>query len=68
MLRCMEGGKEVKLTYTVEIDEEIFGLDGLNELLNETISNDIGCSVIKSRLESLDEINEIGEWEDTEDE
>jgi hypothetical protein len=55
----------MKLVYTVEIDEEIYNLDGLLETLDETILLSTDSNIIKSRLESPDEICETGEWEDT---
>lgn len=54
----------MKLVYTVEIDEEIYNLDGLLESLDETISSDTDCNILRSRLESPDEICETGDWED----
>ncbi len=54
----------MKLVYTAEIDEEIYNLDGLLELLDETVSSSTDCNVLKSRLESPDEICESGDWED----
>ncbi|WP_156034777.1 hypothetical protein [Clostridium sp. KNHs205] len=54
----------MKLVYTVEIDDEIYSLDGLLELLNETVNSTTDCMVLKSRIESSDEICETGDWED----
>lgn len=53
-----------RLVYTVDIDNEICELDYLHNVLNEIVSEEIGCCISRSRLESEDEINEIGEWED----
>lgn len=52
-----------KITYTVDIDEEIYGDLSLLEAINETIEQEVGCKVIRSRLETDKEIFEIGEWE-----
>jgi hypothetical protein len=57
----------VELVYRVEIDEEIYNLDGLLESLDETIHLSVDCNIIKSRLESPDEICETGEWEDSDE-
>ena len=57
----------MKLVYTVEIDEEIYNLDGLLESLDETIHLSVDCNIIKSRLESPDEICETGDWEDSDE-
>jgi len=54
----------MKLVYTVEIDEEIYCLDGLLESLDETINLSVETNILKSRLESPDEICETGDWED----
>ncbi len=54
----------MKLVYTVEIDEDIYCLDGLLESLDETISSGTDCNILRSRLESPDEICETGDWED----
>lgn len=53
----------MKLVYTVEIDEEIYNLDGLLETLDETLYLSTDSNIIKSRLESPDEICENGDWE-----
>lgn len=53
-----------RLVYTVDIDNEICELDYLHRVLNEVIGEEVGCCIKRSRLESSDEINEIGEWED----
>jgi len=57
-----------RLVYTVDIDNEIYELDYLHGVLNEVIGEEIGCCIERSRLESPDEINEIGEWEEDENE
>jgi hypothetical protein len=57
-----------RLVYTVDIDEEVYGADYLLEAIDATIESEIGCKVLKSRLESNVEIIEKGEWEDEEDE
>lgn len=55
-----------RLIYTVEIDEEFEGLDFLHELLDATVQDELGCKVIRSKLESPEEIILNGEWEDDE--
>ena len=57
-----------RLVYTVDIDEEVFNIDGVLEALDETVREATDCNVIRSRLESPDEVCENGEWEDEEDE
>ncbi len=54
----------MQIVYTAEIDEEIYSLYGLLELLNETVSNATDCNILRGRLESPDEICETGDWED----
>ena len=62
------GMKMQRLIYTVDIDEEIYGADFLLEAIDETIKAEIGCEILKSRLESEVEVIENGEWEDDENE
>lgn len=57
-----------RIIYTTDIDEEYCDLSALHVELNETIENMLDCNVVRSRLETDDEVNEIGEWEDGEDE
>ena len=57
-----------RLVYTVDIDEEIFGLEGLLETLDETVQQSTDCFVNRSRIESPAEICENGEWEDDKNE
>jgi len=57
-----------RLVYTVEIDEEYICLDSLLTLLDDTAKNELGCDVIRSKLETPEEIITNGEWEDEEDE
>ena len=52
-----------RITYTVDIDEEIYGDPFLLETLNVIIEQEVGCKVIRSRIETDEEIIEIGEWE-----
>ncbi|MNC79244.1 hypothetical protein D3C75_1316700 [compost metagenome] len=54
----------MELVYRVKIDDEIYNLDGLLESLDETISSGTDCKILRSRLESPDEICETGDWED----
>jgi hypothetical protein len=56
-----------KLVYTVEVDEEFTGLDSFREILDFTTENELGCGVIRSKLESPDEVCENGEWEEDRD-
>ena len=51
------------LTYTFEINDAIFGLDHLLEVMNEGLQILTGCEILRSRLESPDEICETGEWD-----
>ncbi len=53
-----------RLTYTVEIDEEFEEFDFLHELLNDIIREELECNIIRSKLETQDEIIMDGEWED----
>jgi hypothetical protein len=70
IVRPAEGRRErirmQRLVYTVDIDEEIYGADCLLEAIDATIKSEIGCKVLRSRLESPDEVCENGEWEDEE--
>lgn len=52
-----------RLTYTFEVNYSPFGLDSLLEILNEGVQITTGCEIIRSRLESPDEICEMGEWD-----
>lgn len=53
-----------RLTYTVEIDEEFEDFDYIHELLNAVIQEELGCNIIRSKLETPDEIIFDGDWED----
>lgn len=55
-----------RLVYTVDVNDEFSELDSLRETLDFVVENELGCGVIKSRLESPDEVCENGEWEDEE--
>jgi hypothetical protein len=57
-----------RLIYMVDIDEEVYELEGLLDALDATIQESTDCGVIRSRIESSAEICENGEWEDNEDE
>jgi hypothetical protein len=57
-----------RLIYTVDIDEEVYELDGLLDILDTTVQQSTDCGVIRSRVESPDEVCENGEWEEEEDE
>lgn len=53
-----------RLVYTADIDDEVFELEGLLKTLDEVIEASTDCNVIKSRIESPDEVCENGEWEE----
>lgn len=55
-----------RLTYTVDIDEEFVGMDSLLELLEAIVEDELGCNVLRSKLESPEEIAYKGDWEDEE--
>lgn len=57
-----------RLIYTVDIDDKFEGLGCLHELLDSTVQCELGCGVVRSRLETDDEVCENGEWEDEENE
>jgi hypothetical protein len=60
-------GKEYimqRLVYTVDIDEEVYEINGLLEAIDTTVSLLTDCNVVRSRIESSDEVCENGEWED----
>ena len=52
-----------RLIYTVEVDEEFYGLEFFHGLLDEITREELGCSVIRSKLETTDEVCESGDWE-----
>lgn len=54
----------MKLVYTVEIDEDFECLDSFLELLEAITEEEFGCNVIRSKLETPDEIISKGDWED----
>lgn len=59
-----------RLIYTVDIEDPLGGLEefsGFHEMLDFYTENELGCSVLRSRLETDDEIIEYGEWEDGEE-
>ena len=56
-----------RLVYTVDIDEEFSGLDSFLELLEAIVEDELDCNVIRSRLETPDEIISKGEWENEDD-
>lgn len=57
-----------RLIYTVDIDEEVYSIDGLLIALDEVVEYETDCNVIRSRIESPAEICETGEWEDADGE
>jgi hypothetical protein len=58
----------MRLTYTVDIDEDVYELDGLLAALDTTVQLSTDCFVERSRIESSDETCENGEWEDEDNE
>ncbi|WOO34928.1 hypothetical protein R2R35_14090 [Anaerocolumna sp. AGMB13020] len=54
----------MKLVYTVEIDKDFEYLDNYLELLEAVTEEEFGCNVVRSKLETPDEIISKGEWED----
>ncbi|MDF2611452.1 MAG: hypothetical protein K0R92_2926 [Lachnospiraceae bacterium] len=54
----------MKLVYTVEIDKDFEYLDSFLELLEAVTEDEFGCKVIRSKLETPDEIITKGDWED----
>ncbi len=56
-----------RLIYTVDINEEFIGMDSLLELLEAIVEDELDCKVIRSKLETSDEIAYKGEWEDEEE-
>jgi hypothetical protein len=57
-----------RIIYTVDIDEEVYELDGLLDALDITVQLSTDCFVERSRIESPAEVCENGEWEEEEDE
>lgn len=55
--------RKVKLIYTVEIDEDVFELNGVLKTLNDVLEEKTDSTIIKSRIESPDEVCENGDWE-----
>ena len=53
-----------RLVYIVDIDEEMYGLDFLLDLLDAATQSGTGCKIIRSRLGSPDEICDTGDWEE----
>jgi hypothetical protein len=53
-----------RLIYTIDIDEEFVGMDGILGLLDAEVESRLDCIVIRSKLESPDEIAYEGDWED----
>lgn len=56
-----------RLVYTVDIDEEFSDLTGLFELLEAIVEDELDCNVIRSSLETEEEIISKGDWEDEEE-
>jgi hypothetical protein len=57
-----------RLIYTVDIDEEfdVIG-ESFFELLEAIVEEELGCNVVRSKLELPDEVMSRGEWEDEEE-
>ena len=53
-----------RLVYTVDIDEEFSDLTGLFELLEAIVEDELGCKVIRSSLETEEDIISKGDWEE----
>lgn len=62
---CVEKEGELvqRLIYTFDINEEFSDLTGFFELLEAITEDELGCTVIRSKLETSDEIISKGEWE-----
>jgi hypothetical protein len=55
-----------RLIYTVDIDEEFVGMDSVLDLIDAEVESILDCNVIRSKLESPEEIAYSGDWEDEE--
>jgi hypothetical protein len=55
-----------RLVYTVDIDEEFTDLTGFFEVLEAIVEDELDCNVIRSRLETEEEVISKGDWEDEE--
>ena len=54
----------MRIVFTVVIDEEIDAIgESFFELLEAIVEEDIGCKVIKSKLETPLEVMTRGDWE-----
>ncbi len=53
-----------KMIFTFETDEEFEVLDAFFQSLEDVVEDELGCKVIRSKLETPDEIYFNGEWED----
>jgi hypothetical protein len=54
----------MKMTYSFEVDEDFEVLDSFFELLEAVIEDELDCKVIRSKLETPDEVISKGEWEE----
>ncbi len=54
----------MRLIYTVDIDQDFEYLDNYLELLEAVTEEEFGCNVVRSKLETPDEIISKGEWEE----
>ena len=54
-----------RLVYTVDIDEDfdVIG-ESFFELLEAIVEEEMGCNVVRSKLETPDEVMSKGDWED----
>lgn len=53
-----------RLVFIADIDEEFTELGTFFEELNDTVTTWLDCKVVRSKLETPDEVYENGEWED----
>lgn len=54
----------MRLIYTVDIDQDFEYIDNYLELLEAVTEEEFGCNVVRSKLETPDEIISKGEWEE----
>jgi hypothetical protein len=55
----------MQIVYTVEIDKEfdVIG-ESFFELLEAIVEEELDCNVVRSKLETPDEVMSRGEWEE----
>lgn len=54
----------MRIVYTVETEEDFECMDSFLELLEAVTEDELGCKVIRSKLETPDEIISKGNWEE----